>query len=349
MTTNTTTANTANLPTAERDRLAYEYRRAGHAWARVALLLGYANESSARTAGNRHAARIGEAHGHVANRATRRTQTRATRTRTFGVEIEFIDGGNRTATKMAVARAIADAVYPGAAPCSAYGIHIAGYHGSTCRGCSGRITHRTWHVESDASVDSRGDLGGEAVSPVLTGETGIEEMKVVMQAIKSVGAAVDTRCGMHVHVGADRMTNAQRANVIETLFAHHGVLDRVVAPSRRNNHYCAKPSAPEITQWANAMRATGQFGYANRYKSINVTSFAKYGTIEVRYHQGTLNGRKAAAWVRLLIGLFDTCAKDEADRLAPGLALFGSLAEIGALPQQDAAYLIARAETLATR
>lgn len=351
MTTNTTTATMTITNVAERDRIAYEYRQNRYDWSTIANLLGYSNESSARTAANRHAARIGAPHGHVANRAARRTARRTT-LRTFGIEIEFVDGGNRTATKQAAARAVADAVYGTnrtTQPCPTFGIHISNYHGNTCRGCGSRVNHRTWHIESDASVDNRTEMGGECVSPVLSGDEGLEQVSKAMRAIKSVGGSVDTRCGMHVHVSADNMTNEQRARVIETLYAHHGVLDRLVAPSRKNNTYCRRPDVTEIDRWANSMRAHGEIRGADRYKTINVNPFATYGTIEIRYHQGTLNGRKAAAWVRLLVGLFNTCAKDEADRLAPGLALLGSLAEIGAMPQQDAAYLIARADQLATR
>lgn len=333
-----------------RAELAYLLRQARLPWAHIAREAGYINESSARTAANRYAARIGQPHNYVRNRTERRaTGQRATRVRarSVGVEIEFVDGGQRTATKSAVARAVADEIYPGRNPCPVYGIHIAPYHGNRCTGCQRTMNYRYWKVEADASVDNRTMLGGEVVSPVLRGEPGLDEMRRVMKVIRSVGGAVDARCGLHVHVGAENMTNEQRARVIETLHKHHGVLNRLVAPSRLNNVYCRQPSENEIRTWADNMRRTGLYGYGDKYRSINVAKFPVIGTIEIRLHQGTLNGRKATAWVNFLVGIFDGATRDADEGFAPGLALLGSLAEAGLMPQTDAGYLMARAETLA--
>ena len=323
-----------NLTTADRDRLAYTYRESGLSWRLVASMLCMANESSARTAGNRHAARIGAAHGHVATRGrTSRPRPRRARPRGYGVEIEFVG-----ATIPRVAAAISTAL--------GVHVHTTGYHGRACSDCGGRISLHDWKVETDGSVTS-GGVGGEVVTPPLSGSDGLDKLKIVMRAMRSVGATVDTRCGLHVHVAADNMTNDARAKLIRTLYAHHDVLDRLVAPSRRSNRYCVKPTAAEVDRWADSMAATGSFGPGDKYKSINVAPFARIGTIEIRYHHGTLNGRKAGAWVSLLVALFDAAAADAVDDLAPGLALLGSLADAGRIDHPTAAYLMNRADVLA--
>jgi hypothetical protein len=337
-----------NHNTATQDRLAYEARSRGLTWIQVAAEIGVLYESTARTAANRHAARLGLTVPGSTSRAPRQPRVR---TRKFGVEIEFVDTGARTATLQAVARAVAKAVYTDrgrTAPCSAYGIHVAGYHGNTCSGCRARITTKYWKVERDGSVSDHNG-GGECVSPILTGEDGLEEVTIAMRAIRSVGGQVDTRCGMHIHLSVDGMSSDQRATVIETLYRHHDLMDRLVAPSRRNNHYCHKPHAAEVARWADAMRRSGTYGHGEKYRTINVAAYPRYGTVEVRYHQGTLNGRKAGAWIRFLLAMFDTVANDEQTSIAPGLAALGSLADLGRLRQQDAAYLTQRAEALATR
>lgn len=336
MTTNSTnsTNSTASLSVSERDRLAATYRTSGMSWAAIASLLGMANESSARTAGNRHLARVGAAHGYVAPPSGGR-RARRVRHRGFGVEIEFVG-----ATIPAVARAISDAL--------GVHVHTTGYHGRSCSLCGGRINLHDWKVETDGSVTS-GGVGGEVVTPPLSGPDGLDKLKIVMRAMRAAGATVDTRCGLHVHVAADGMTNAARANVVRTLYRHHDVLDRLVAPSRRNNRYCVKPSAVEVDRWASNMEATGSFGPGDKYRSVNIAPFARIGTIEVRYHHGTLNGRKAGAWVSLLVALFDAAAADATGDLAPGLALLGSLADAGRIDHSTAAYLMNRADTLARR
>lgn len=341
MPTNTTTTHAATLTLVDRDRIAYEYRQTGLSWAHIAQLLGMANESSARTAGNRHALRIGAPHGHVAGTTTARVRRNPVNTvRGFGVEIEFV-GATKASVAAAVARATGQAHVP-----------VVGYHGNRCQCCTATLRRGEWKVEHDGSVSNGNGLhsmGGEVVTPPLYGEAGLTVLKAVMREMRAAGAQVDQRCGMHVHVAADHMTNAQRAEVLRTLYRHHDVLDRLVAPSRRRNQYCEKPSQYEIDSWTGYMEQTGSFGNGYKYRSLNVASFARYGTIEVRYHQGSLNGRKAAAWVRLLVGMFDTAAADQTGALAPGLALLGSLSDMGRLPQADAAYLTARADVLAAR
>lgn len=342
MNTEATASPFAHLPVSERDRIAHEYRSNGTAWATIAHLLGFANESSARTAANRHRARVGLDHGHVAQRGSSRSPR--LRSRRFGVEMEFI-----TAPKFDVARAVGQAL--GISDCiRTGGIHVAGYHGSRCRLCNARINPiRHWRVESDASVDSRGDCGGEVVPPPLSGESGFDALRKAMGAIRSVGGEVDTRCGMHVHVDCKGLTPSQIAKVVETLYEHHDLMDRLVAPSRRTNHYCTKPHRSDVEYWADYMRTHGQFPSANRTQSINVTAFPKYGTIEIRYHQGTLNARKAIAWVKFLLAVWDSVRTEQSDSLAPGLAMLGTLVDQGRLDQQTAAYLTARVDVLARR
>jgi len=39
--------------------------------------------------------------------------------------------------------------------------------------------------------------------------------------------------------------------------------------------------------------------HRNRYQAVNFVSVKKYGTVEFRQHQGTLNPSKALAWIEL--------------------------------------------------
>ncbi len=43
----------------------------------------------------------------------------------------------------------------------------------------------------------------------------------------------------------------------------------------------------------------------DRYTSLNLESVRRHGTVEVRLHQGTLNGVKAIAWSQLIAGMID--------------------------------------------
>jgi hypothetical protein len=227
------------------------------------------------------------------------------------------------------------------------------YHGRDCYRCQQRVRgYREWKVERDGSV-SNGDWGGEVVTPILQGDDGFDAIRKVMAGLRQAGAEVDQSCGMHVHLSVEHMTNGQRAELVQQWYQHHDTFDRFVAKSRtvrgngRGYEYCRREDDQVVDQQVDRMKRHGNFGYTDKYRSLNLTPFAKYGTLEVRMHQGTLNSQKARNWIKLLIGFFDTVEKEELSQLSPGLALLGSLADGGKISQETAAYLMRRAEQLA--
>ncbi|MBP3359041.1 MAG: amidoligase family protein, partial [Opitutales bacterium] len=81
--------------------------------------------------------------------------------RTFGIELEIVHSNKTKLRKAIISRGIA---------CS-----IEGYN---------HITRRHWKIVTDASVHG----GYELVSPVLKGAEGLNEVKLVCEALEEVGA-----------------------------------------------------------------------------------------------------------------------------------------------------------------
>ena len=162
-----------------------------------------------------------------------------------------------------------------------------------------------WKIVYDASVTSTGTgigRGLELVSPILKGEEGLKDLEKALNALKNAGGKVNTTCGLHVHIDTLGMNGVQRKNFFNGYVKNQDVMDRLVSSSRRNNRqYTCRYSASQAEQYANALE-NGQTGYS-RYFTVNTCSFAKYGTLEFRQHQGTLNGKKAVAWVQMLLGM----------------------------------------------
>jgi len=50
--------------------------------------------------------------------------------------------------------------------------------------------------------------------------------------------------------------------------------------------------------------------YIERWRTLNLTSYGRYGTIEIRQHQGTLDAEKILSWMRFGQAIIDT-AKTE--------------------------------------
>lgn len=344
----TTTHPTTGLPTADRAGRpiviregmprhlhAIALRNAGWTWPNIAAATGYATAGSAEAAVTRY---VAWRNGNVAATTSRRNRRPAwTLNRSFGVELEF-----RGITQQEAARALS-AVLP-------YTPRVSNYHDEANTAARGGAAYGEWKIEHDGSVvyysrSRRVYLGGEVISPVLSGEAGIAELRLVMDTLRRAGATVGVKCGMHVHVDARDLTGEQIANLITAYADRQDAFDQFVAPSRRHgqNHYCSRVGQAEkdrITQSFKATRTapTGQ----DRYRTVNVTAFARIGTIEFRQHHGTMNPGKAIAWIETLLALANAAAAAEAESLPTTPAeMIGALGAYG-LTARSAAQMTGR-------
>lgn len=170
----------------------------------------------------------------------------------------------------------------------------------------GSYTHRvstSWKVVYDSSLSAGSHNGAcEVVSPPLRGRAGFAALKTAMEALSAAGATVNRSCGTHVHHDVNDMTGPQLADMMVLYTDRQAALDTVLAPSRRNGRWTYHWRQSELQDVLSVLRAStgGRRGtriHADRYKTINIMSYPKYGTIEFRQHQGTLNYSKLERWI----------------------------------------------------
>lgn len=311
----------------QRQDLAFALNQRGLSHAEIAEICGWSPQSD----GIRRAIRAGEL----------RAQSNVGRTsaRKFGVEIEF----NGTPRRSAV---------------------------SAIEELDNRIevTIETWNHNvrphwkfiTDGSVDGigTGEGGLEAVSPILQGEQGFAELGTVLKGIRQAGGRVNRSCGLHVHHDARDMNGSQLAWLLQFYTDNQAIIDQLLAPSRRSdqrNRWCAPWEGMDRQEMLSAARlpeeeAKRRFGRMNRYRTINVTSYAKYGSIEFRQHQGSLNARKITAWVKFGQAMMETAMQSagaDVPRFAEVSELTNHLVRMGGLPGDIAEYLNDRAEDYA--
>lgn len=209
-------------------------------------------------------------------------------TTTFGIEIECYlpDGAMPSQAAQAIsARGIA---------CVAEGYN----HG----------TRSHWKIVTDGSL---GDVrrGIEVVSPILTGQAGLDSIVLVMEALTDFGCTVSKKCGLHVHVGAANAPIDFFKSLLK-LYAHfEPVIDRFMPPSRRAsaNAYCRSVTSANVARIdaATSLDAVIQTLPAGamdaRYHKLNLTAFRRYQTVEFRQHSGTLESSKAVAWAKFCL------------------------------------------------
>jgi hypothetical protein len=210
-------------------------------------------------------------------------------TRTFGIEIEAYG-----LTQNQVATALRNA---------GINAEVQGYN---------HTTQSCWKVITDGSI--QGVNGFELVSPVLQGEVGLEEVRTAMTALKAAGAKVNKTCGFHVHFGANDMNLQNFKNLFKNWVRNEDIFDAMLPNSRRdsNNSYCKsllnRFSGETRTQRINkafeaidSANTIEDIYYAvtgrDRYFKLNLLSFWRHGTVEVRHHSGTVEADKVCNWV----------------------------------------------------
>jgi putative amidoligase enzyme len=175
-----------------------------------------------------------------------------------------------------------------------------------------------WSVKSDGSLSGRGaGYGWEIVSPVLSGEDGFDQIRKVCQVVASLGGKPNRTCGLHAHHEIRELTVDQIKAVTEAWCENQDVIDGFVAPSRRqhgSSGYCQRLSQSERTRIHRArdlssiQNLLSHDPYSARYRAFNLGSYGRYGTVEIRQHQGTADAEKIITWVRFVQALIETAA-----------------------------------------
>jgi hypothetical protein len=152
-----------------------------------------------------------------------------------------------------------------------------------------------WTSVYDGSV-----RGAEVVSPILD-PIRLNEASTVARLLLGAGGKVDRTTGYHVHIGAQDLSQDTIANWYLNWNLLHDAIGVLVAPSRLNNNYCKAVNAEHATTNAERIRNGEISDYrGDRYQSFNLQAFQRHGTLEIRLHQGTLNGTKAVAWAKFI-------------------------------------------------
>jgi hypothetical protein len=129
-------------------------------------------------------------------------------------------------------------------------------------------------------------------------------------------------------------------------------IDNLVSLSRRNNSYCRKYG----TYMVNAMKSNASSdkqslrGFTNKYTVVNIAPLFSYGTIEFRQHQGSVNAKKIASWVKFVMGIVDASQMvADLDTSVELDNMFDVMVDKKILEQDTATYLKGRQTTLASR
>ncbi len=238
---------------------------------------------------------------------------------TFGVEMEcFV---NRGAIRIAAERTSMEYEY---------------------EGYNHRDGHSYFKFTTDSSVRGMADPV-ECVSPVLTGNDGKRMLKNACKTLNIANAKVNATCGLHVHIGAAKLTDKQYCNVFVNYMYLEAIIDTFMAPSRRDNEYARSIQDHKYSLEQAVTIQNVQNGLHNsRYHKINPMSYNRHKTIEFRQHAGTTNYEKIINWVNFCGKLVIWSKKN---RLTAPVA---SIDEIPFLNAEEKSFFKARASHFAS-
>jgi len=153
-----------------------------------------------------------------------------------------------------------------------------------------------------------GNYGIECVSPVLSSEGGLNAIKGICKVLEESGAQVNKSTGLHIHLSTEGMNDEWFIRVFKNYQRLESIIDRFMAPSRRNNSFCKSISRFDYDACQtidDVKRVMGDSEHIARYHKVNPCAWASHRTIEFRQHQGTVNYEKISMWLAFVSKLVE--------------------------------------------
>jgi len=145
------------------------------------------------------------------------------------------------------------------------------------------------------SYDDNGNYGLEL--RVLCKQS---EVKFVItkltKLLKELDCYVNSSCGLHVHLD---MRHRDSMESYINLAAAQGLLYSVIKTSRRSSHFCMPTNHKDYSKYVKT-KEKPLFR-----QGINLRALEEHNTIEIRIHEGTLDGNEIINFVKLLTSIVD--------------------------------------------
>jgi hypothetical protein len=148
-------------------------------------------------------------------------------------------------------------------------------------------------IKKDGSLEDDEGHGVE-ITILFNTKYGFEPLHKLCKALDKAGCYVNETCGLHVHLDARHLKRPSVERVGASLGHSLPILKYLVPKSRQKNTYCEL----RVSKLVKITTLAGN--NEERYCAINLTSYPKYKTIEIRLHQGTIDSKQIQSWIELL-------------------------------------------------
>lgn len=222
-----------------------------------------------------------------------------------------------------------------------------------CEGENLREFHNAeWTTHKDGSL--RGEFPYRSAEYVMQRPLDYKEAVQAVRNLKRLLANNNAklefsfRTSVHVHCNVQELTMEQIGNFIYTYLLFENALVGLCGSHRIGNRFCLRLQDSDVL--VDALEAFLKDGFRGvprlqpdqlRYAALNVASLNKYGSIEIRSMQGTLDEEVLSTWFRLILSI-RKFAKSVPDRKAIAKMLndLGVVEFTKAVFKEDAPFLI---------
>lgn len=163
--------------------------------------------------------------------------------------------------------------------------------------------HTLFGAKDDGSVD------GEFYSPVLQGDNGLVECETFCRLAKEKGFRADRGAGYHAHFDLSR-ENEKHLQAIVLGYHFTYPLWRLAVPQHRAESHWSEGhdfNLEDIRRINNRDRMR-DFAERDRYSWANFAAYNKFGTVELRIHEATLDAYEVTAWIKAHTRFIDALA-----------------------------------------
>lgn len=181
---------------------------------------------------------------------------------------------------------------------------------------------RPWglNVVRDGSLPN---TGFEINTSPASGDLFVNQINEICEFLKKGRSFVDQSCGLHIHFDVRDVSIPALENYVRLWEKVETAMYELVIPSRKNSSYCL-PLSSQITskirnntpkgiikgiygdEYLTNIDAVRQSRRpSQRYRAINLHSWAYRGTVENRMHHGTINARKIINWSLLNVAILE--------------------------------------------
>lgn len=194
---------------------------------------------------------------------------------------------------------------------------------------------------TDGSVHGYSPI--ECVSPILEdSEDGFKSLETCLRVLNSAGASVNSSCGLHVHVGVEKLTVEEMVNIYKNYQKLEGLIDSFMAPSRRGDCRWAKSLQRICFDRVSSVDSLQARMSHDRYYKVNAMAYSRHKTVEFRQHQGTTDYKKIAKWVSFCCKLVEWSKRHVLESEVT------SIADVPFLNDEEKAFFASRVEYFST-